>query len=63
MKIKLKVSLSGVDFSYYAGEEVDVDEVVAKQWIEADYAENISATPATKATITNKTKVEDKDLG
>jgi len=46
MKILLKVSLSGVNFSYHAGEEVDVDNVVAKQWIEADYAEEIKiATP------------------
>ena len=59
MKIRLKVSLSGVDFSYHAGEEVDVDDVVAKQWIEADYAENITATPPV---VTKKAKVEDKDL-
>jgi len=56
MKILLKVSLSGVDFSYYAGEEADVDEVVAKQWIDAGYAETITATPATKAALTNKQK-------
>jgi len=63
MKILLKVSLSGVDFSYYAGEEVDVDDAVAKQWIEADYAETITATPATTATINKKSKLEDKELG
>jgi len=61
MKIKLKVSLSGVDFSYYAGEETDVDEAVAKQWVEAGYAENITSTSATKAALTNKTKIEDKE--
>ena len=60
MKIKLKVSLSGVNFSYHAGEEVDVDNVVAKQWIEADYAENITATTPV---ATKKAKIEDKDLG
>ena len=63
MKILLKVSLSGVNFSYHAGEEVDVDEAVAKQWIEAGYAETMTATPATKAAVTNKIKAEDKDLG
>ena len=60
MKILLKVSLSGVNFSYHAGEEVDVDEAVAKQWIEAGYAENITATTPV---ATKKAKIEDKDLG
>ena len=63
MKIKHKVSLSGVDFSYHAGEEADIDDVVAKQWIEADYAENITVTPAITAVVTKKVKTEDKDLG
>ena len=60
MKIRLKVSLSGVNFSYHAGEEVDVDNVVAKQWIEADYAETITEPPAV---VTKKVKTEDKELG
>jgi len=51
MKIKLKVSLSGVDFSYYAGEEADVDVAVAKQWVEAGYAEDVSPAPLKKAKI------------
>ena len=49
MKIKLKVSLSGVDFSYHAGEEVNVDDAVARQWIETEYAEAITLTPIKKA--------------
>lgn len=61
MKIKLKVSLSGVDFSYRAGEEADIDMAVAKQWIEADYAENITEPPATTPVVTKKVKTEDKE--
>lgn len=45
MKIKLKVSLSGLNFSYYEGQEIDMDEGIAKEWIKASYAEQISNLP------------------
>lgn len=45
MKIKLKVSLSGLNFSYYEGQEIDMDEDIAKEWIKANYAEQIPSLP------------------
>jgi hypothetical protein len=48
MKVRIKVSLSGTDFSYHAGQETDIEESVAKQWIEADYAEAITPAPSKK---------------
>lgn len=45
MKIKLKVSLSGLNFSYHEGQEIDIDDVIGKQWVEANYAEPISNVP------------------
>jgi len=55
MKIKLKVSLSGINFSYYEGQEIDIDDAVGKQWIKANYAEQIS-------TVSNKRTKAEKEI-
>lgn len=55
MKIRIKISLSGTDFSYYAGQEVEVDDIIAKDWIDADYAEIVEIVDETTETKPVKT--------
>lgn len=55
MKIKLKVSLSGINFSYYEGQEIDIEDDIGKQWIEANYAVQIS-------TVSNKRTKSEKEI-
>lgn len=43
MKIQILKSCAGLDFSYYEGETVECDDVIAKDLISADYAKEIKA--------------------
>jgi hypothetical protein len=45
----MKVSLAGLDFSYSVGQEVDIDDKTAKQWIAVDYAQQVLSTASKKA--------------
>lgn len=38
MKIKMTVSVAGIDFSYAAGEEVDAPQHIAEDMLRAGYA-------------------------
>lgn len=48
MNIRLKVSMAGKDFSFFVGQEVNVDDKTAKQWIEAGVAEAVKIEKANK---------------
>ena len=42
MKVKILVSIAGADFSYRAGEVVDMESNKAKSWIEGGNAEKFT---------------------
>lgn len=48
MKIKMLKSCVGFNFSYAKGQEIDVDEALAKDFIQAKYAESIKTRPKIK---------------
>mgnify|MGYP001081631024 CR=1 FL=1 len=52
MKIKMLISCSGNDFSYHQGQTVETTSEIAKDLIEAGYAEEIKAA-ATKTGAKN----------
>lgn len=59
MKIKLKTSLSGIDFSYKKGDEVELEDKKAKEWIEAGVATEVKGKEAhKKASTTSKAKTD-----
>lgn len=59
MKIKLKTSLSGLDFSYKKGDEVELEDKKAKEWIEAGVATEVKGKePPKKAGTTTKSKTD-----
>lgn len=59
MKVKLKTSLSGLDFSYKKGDEVDLEDKKAKEWIEAGVATEVKGKePPKKASATSKSKTD-----
>jgi hypothetical protein len=37
----MKVSIAGNDFSFHPGEQVDIDDDLAKKWIEVGHCEQI----------------------
>lgn len=39
MKVKIKTSLAGLDFSYVEGDEPDLPDAIAQQWVSAGVAE------------------------
>lgn len=49
MIIKIKTSVAGLNFSYQAGQTVDVEEELAKDLIRAGYAEPAKAEIETAA--------------
>ena len=46
MKISILKSCAGVNFAYYTGETVDAETSIAKDLIDAGYAEEIKPTKA-----------------
>ena len=46
MKVKILVSLAGENFSYSAGEIVDLDDKVAAEWIKIGFAEPLELEEA-----------------
>ena len=46
MKVKLLVSMAGPTAAHNAGDEIDVDDVTAKRFIECNIAEPILSKPA-----------------
>lgn len=59
MKVKLKTSLSGLDFSYKKGDEVELEDKKAKEWIEAGVATEVKGKePPKKASTTTKSKTD-----
>lgn len=44
MKIKILVSCAGLKFSFYAGDIVYVDDVIAKDLIRAGHAEEVKSS-------------------
>lgn len=60
MKVKINTSLSGLNFSYKKGDEVEIEGKRAKQWIKAGVAMEIKPQGNTKKTnITTKSKNSD----
>lgn len=43
MKIKILKCCAGLKFSYFAGEIVDTDDLIAKDLIQAGYAQEVKA--------------------
>ena len=41
MKVRILTSVSGIDFSYYASDIVDVDDILAKDFIDGGIAEEM----------------------
>ncbi|SCY25386.1 hypothetical protein [Alkaliphilus peptidifermentans] len=56
MKVRINTSLSGLNFSYKKGEEVDMEERKAKEWIKAGVAVEVKVQEATKKTANNASK-------
>lgn len=46
MKVKIKRSIAGTEFSYYPGQEIDIDEDLARKWQESGIAEPIGLETA-----------------
>ena len=53
MKIQVLKSCAGLDFAYYAGENADCYDAVAKDLIEAGYAEEVKPTKTKACAKTN----------
>jgi hypothetical protein len=53
MKIKLKESISGLEFSYKPGDEVTIDDAEGTRWVNAGIAEVIepAAAPESPETV------------
>ena len=45
MKVKLLVSMTGLDVSHNAGDEIDIDDDTAKRFIERNVAEPLASRP------------------
>ena len=58
MTVKLKTSLSGLDFSYKKGEEVELEDKKAKEWIEAGVATEVKVKEPPKKASTTKPKTD-----
>ena len=44
MKVKIKENIAGRDFTYYIGQIVDIEKNIAKDLIQAGYAEEVKTT-------------------
>lgn len=51
MKVKINTSLSGLNFSYKKGDEVEIEDKRAKEWIRAGVATEIKAQGTTKKQV------------
>lgn len=56
MKVKIKTSLSGLDFSYKKGEAVELEDKKAKEWIAAGVATEVKRKEPPKKVGTTKPK-------
>lgn len=48
MKVRINTSLSGLNFSYKKGDEVELEDKRAKQWIKAGVASEVKPQGTTK---------------
>lgn len=56
MKVKINTSLSGLNFSYKKGDEVELEDKRAKEWIKAGVATEIKSQINKKVDTTPKSK-------
>ncbi|MGF7186649.1 hypothetical protein GGQ84_002773 [Desulfitispora alkaliphila] len=59
MKVKIKSSLSGLDFSYKKGEEVELSENRGKTWIKAGVAVEVKKQGASKKASSGTSESKD----
>ena len=56
MRVKILKSLSGLDFSYRKGQEVELEDNRAKKWIEGEVAVEVKLQTTAKKAPSNTTK-------
>jgi hypothetical protein len=50
MTVKMLVAIAGADFSYYSGQEIELDAETEKRLVESGQAEKVKSAPAKKKT-------------
>ena len=61
MKVKILTSCSGLNFSFYEGQNAEVDTILAKDLIKAGYAEEIKDIKASNTKKESKPKQGDSN--